>query len=272
MVSGNTYTLRECNDCGLIITSDAPCQEEIGDYYKTDSYISHTDTRQGLMNRLYHLARRIMLGRKRRRFEKLDLPSRNLLDIGAGTGYFANHMQENGWQVSAIEPDADARIFMKKTFGIAAMDTDAIYEMEPNSFSVISMWHVLEHVYDPADYLVNINRLLRREGYLVMALPNPLCADAHIQSMEWSAWDVPRHLWHFPPAAVNMLLGKHGFSLQSIHIMPFDPFYNAIKTYVLRGDKLAYIKGFLVGMYAYMVSLFRREKASSLIYIARKTA
>jgi len=270
MVSKESFKLLKCNGCGLILTQDTPAEEEISTYYKSDIYISHSDTKEGLINRLYHRARRIMLGRKRRLFENLPISSKRLLDIGAGTGYFAHHMQEHGWQISAIEPDEEARLFMKKQFGINAAPSSSLYHIEKGSYSVISMWHVLEHVYDLEKYLQTIYDILCPDGYFVIALPNPDCYDAEKQGWQWSAWDVPRHIWHFNPAVTENLLGKYGFELERKVVMPFDGFYNALKTYILTGDRLAYLKGPLIGLLAYLKGVINPDKASSLIYVAKK--
>ncbi|ECJ3916248.1 methyltransferase, partial [Salmonella enterica subsp. enterica] len=95
--SGEQFNLVRCDDCGFIFTQGAPVEAEIGRYYETPDYISHTDTRKGLMNRVYHEVRKYMLSRKAKLIKRTSgLSKGTLLDIGTGTGYFSNAMKERG--------------------------------------------------------------------------------------------------------------------------------------------------------------------------------
>ena len=115
--SGEQFNLVRCDDCGFIFTQGAPVEAEIGRYYETPDYISHTDIRKGLMNRVYHEVRKYMLSRKAKLIKRTSgLSKGTLLDIGTGTGYFSNTMKERGWRVKAIEKSPQARAFAKEHF------------------------------------------------------------------------------------------------------------------------------------------------------------
>ncbi len=91
--SGEQFELYSCEDCGFTFTQGVPVEAEIGKYYETPDYISHTDTRKGAMNSVYHYVRSYMLGRKARLVAKeAHRKTGRLLDIGTGTGYFADTM------------------------------------------------------------------------------------------------------------------------------------------------------------------------------------
>ena len=93
--SGEQFNLVRCDDCGFIFTQGAPVEAEIGRYYETPDYISHTDIRKGLMNRVYHEVRKYMLSRKAKLIKRTSgLSKGTLLDIGTGTGYFSNTMND----------------------------------------------------------------------------------------------------------------------------------------------------------------------------------
>src|SRR5689334_18917549 len=86
-VSGESFGIMECGNCSLRFTQDVPSAECIGPYYKSENYISHTDTTKGLINRLYQTVRKRTLKQKRKLVEKQTAVSGgNLLDIGSGTG------------------------------------------------------------------------------------------------------------------------------------------------------------------------------------------
>lgn len=93
--SGESFQICRCKDCGFQFTHPVPVEAEIGRYYETPDYISHSDTHKGLMNRVYHWVRRVMLARKARLVKHNSrLSQGSLLDIGTGTGYFPHFMQE----------------------------------------------------------------------------------------------------------------------------------------------------------------------------------
>jgi len=117
-VSGQDFEVLVCRECGLGLTQDIPGIDEIGQYYKAESYISHTDTSKGLINRLYKLVRSFTLRSKRRLVEgQTGVRAGKLLDIGAGTGFFLAEMKKAGWSVTGLEPDAEARTVSKRTTG-----------------------------------------------------------------------------------------------------------------------------------------------------------
>ena len=98
--SGEQFDVVSCEDCGFTFTQGAPVEAEIGRYYETSDYISHSDTKKGAMNAVYHQVRKYMLGKKARLVAKESHRKRGrLLDIGTGTGYFAATMEQRGWKV-----------------------------------------------------------------------------------------------------------------------------------------------------------------------------
>ena len=107
-LSGEYYALQKCLNCGFIFTQDIPSEDQIGNYYKAENYISHSDTRSGLTSKLYHVARKWMLRRKRKLVESF-IKKGKILDLGAGTGYFLNEMKQAAWETTGIEPSSDAR-------------------------------------------------------------------------------------------------------------------------------------------------------------------
>ena len=91
--SGEQFDLYTCEDCGFTFTQGVPVEAEIGRYYETPDYISHSDTKKGAMNAIYHHVRQYMLGRKARLVMKEShRKTGRILDIGTGTGYFAHTM------------------------------------------------------------------------------------------------------------------------------------------------------------------------------------
>jgi 2-polyprenyl-3-methyl-5-hydroxy-6-metoxy-1,4-benzoquinol methylase len=242
----------------------------IGKYYETDDYISHASDARSVMDRVYYAVRRWMAGRKEALVSRYA-NGKALVDIGTGTGFFAAHMQGAGWQVKAFEPSSDARAIARKVHGLDVHDVDKLFELKPDSVDVVTMWHVLEHVHDPNAYIELIYNSLRAGGVALIALPNYTSHDSRLYGSDWGAWDVPRHLWHFSPFAVNQLLTRHGFRMKKSYVMRFDAFYVSLISEKYRGTgALGVLRAMIIGCWSNLVSLFIRSRGSSLIYVAQK--
>lgn len=173
--SSEAFYLCRCQDCSFLFTQDFPVEAEIGRYYETPDYISHSDTKKGLMNRVYHWVRSYMLGRKARLVvREAHRKEGRLLDIGTGTGYFADAMQKRGWQVEAVERNAQARVFAKEHFNLDIKPDTALQDFAPGSFDVITLWHVMEHLEHLNETWDTLNKLLTEKGVLIIAVPNVL--------------------------------------------------------------------------------------------------
>lgn len=269
--SGEMFHLCRCRKCGFLMTQDFPVEEEIGRYYETPDYISHSDTRRGLMNRAYHWVRTYMLRRKAWLVEhEAHRKEGRLLDIGTGTGYFADTMRRRGWQVEAVEKNAQARAFAKERFGMDVLPEAALEGFEPGSFDVITLWHVLEHLQPLNETWERLYELLTERGVLVVAVPNCSSFDARRYGAYWAAYDVPRHLWHFTPATMQRFGAKHGFILAEHRPMPFDAFYVSMLTEKHMRHSCAFLRGTLTGVLAWFSALVSKERSSSMIYVFRK--
>ena len=266
--SHEDYTIYKCNDCSFAFTQDVPDEDSIGVYYKSEDYVSHSDTKKGLFFKLYHTVRNYMLKSKQKTVEKISAKkSGNLLDIGTGTGYFINQMKTGGWSVTGIEQDADARNFGKSHFGLDVFDKDKLFEFNENTFDVITMWHVLEHIHRYDEYLTQIKKILKPDGKLIIAVPNYTSKDAKHYKEYWAAYDLPIHLWHFSPQSIKILLDKYNFNLIKKKGMPFDSFYVSILSEKYKKSLLGLIKGMFFGGISLMSAWGNVDNYSSIIYM-----
>ena len=102
-VSQKDFSIWHCNDCTARFTQDVPEQDAIGAYYASDNYISHSDTKKGIVNSLYHMVRKRTLVSKRNLVaNETGMQKVSILDIGCGTGAFLNTMKEAGWSTSMM--------------------------------------------------------------------------------------------------------------------------------------------------------------------------
>ena len=269
--TGEMFDIVECHECGLVFTQGVPDEKEIGRYYESPAYISHSNTNKGLVNKAYHLARSIMLRRKVRLINKLTLlKSGKLLDYGAGTGYFAQAMTNAGWEVTAIEKSEQARKLAMNEFGLEIKPEEHLAAMENKSIDVITMWHVMEHIQNPDRMWKEIYRILDDTGIAVIAVPNCKSYDAQEYKEHWAAYDVPRHLWHFTPGTIMRWGEKHGFILERQMTMPFDGFYISMLSEGYRGTGMKCVKGLWNGLKGWFAQANRRSASSSIIYVFRK--
>ena len=171
--SGEQFELYSCDGCSFTFTQGVPVEAEIGKYYETPDYISHTDTRKGAMNNIYHYVRSYMLGSKARLVAReAHRKTGRLLDIGTGTGYFSDTMVRRGWKVEAIEKSPQAREFAKAHFNLDVKPESALKEFAPDSFDVITLWHVMEHLEHLNEVWGRLRELLTEKGVLIVAVPN----------------------------------------------------------------------------------------------------
>ncbi len=269
--TGESFDIFQCKDCGFLFTQSFPSEAEIGRYYESPDYISHSDTRKGLMNHIYHWVRRFMLARKARLIKHhCGLNKGSLLDIGTGTGYFPHYMKEKGWRVSAIEKSPQARSFAKEHFQLDVDAPEALEKHAEQSFDAITLWHVMEHLEHLDETWETLGRILKDRGVLIIAVPNPTSSDAMKYKEIWAAYDVPRHLWHFSPSVMQQFGAKHGFILCERHPMPFDAFYVSMLSEKYKKSPFPFIKGMISGTACWFSSLIKKERSSSMIYVFRK--
>lgn len=271
LVSGERFVIKKCTACGFAFTADPPAESEIGRYYISEDYISHSDKKRNLADYFYHLARSFMLGRKRRLVSTVTKKkSGNLLDIGSGTGYFASYMQKKGWTVSGIELNNQARDYSVSRFSIKVYPPAAITGFPDRSADCITFWHVIEHLYGPEMWLREVKRILKDDGLCIIAVPNSNSADAKWFGDQWAALDVPRHLWHFSPPAMIRFIEANGFQCNQIKALPLDVYYISVLSYRNRGSRFALLRGLLTGSLLTAGNLLRKNRASSLIYVVSK--
>jgi SAM-dependent methyltransferase len=271
-VSGEHFSVVCCKECNLVFTLNPPDKQAIGRYYQSDAYISHTDSKEGLFNRLYQLVRKRAIVSKKKMIEQLvDRAQRRLLDYGCGTGAFVAAMQSGGWNVHGIEPDPGARTRAVAQTKAKIADPSFLTELPDESMDVITLWHVLEHVHDLHSTLGHFNRILHKNGILLVAVPNHKSHDALHYGASWAAYDVPRHLYHFDPSTMKALMKLHGFDLVDMKPMWFDAFYVSLLSEVYRSGRMRPFRAMLTGIVSNTKALTQKGVCSSQIYLIRKT-
>jgi 2-polyprenyl-3-methyl-5-hydroxy-6-metoxy-1,4-benzoquinol methylase len=264
-VSGESFSLLINEEYQLLKTHPQPTLDRLGVYYEFEDYISHTDGKRTLFEKTYHFIKRSAIKNKVQLIGSYQPLKGKLLDIGAGTGDFLMEARKQNWETVGFEPNEKAKSI---AVGKGVEFADTIEKLESNSFDVITLWHVLEHVPDLAHQTAELKRLLKPSGTLIIAVPNFKSFDANYYKTFWAAYDVPRHLWHFSKTAIEKLFDHQNMNLVDVKPMWFDSFYVSLLSEKYKTGKMNFIRGCSIGCISNLVGLFKKE-FSSHIYILK---
>lgn len=264
-VSKEIFDLYYDEELDMLITSPQPELQNLGKYYESEDYISHTDNKRSLFEKAYHFVKNIALQNKLNLINSEQPQKGKLLDIGAGTGDFLLTAKNNGWETIGVEPSERAKNSAKQK-GISFVEE--ISSLENNSLDVITMWHVLEHVPNLEHQIQELKRLLKPTGTLIIAVPNYKSFDANHYEAFWAAYDVPIHFWHFSKKSIQLLFEKVEMKLEKILPMKFDSFYVSLLSEKYKTGKMNYIKAFFVGLKSNWKAK-RTKEYSSHIYVLK---
>jgi ubiquinone/menaquinone biosynthesis C-methylase UbiE len=264
-LSKENFSISKCNNCHFLFTNPFPDESIISEYYKSDLYLSHPKSGFTLFGLLYNFIRSLNVHSKYTAVTK-DLIKGNVLDIGCGSGDFLYYCKKKNWKVSGIEPNIKARDFASKRIGERIYEPKEQKEFKDKSFDLITLWHVLEHIENLDMQFLEVKRLMKKNGRLVIALPNHRSYDAQKYLEKWAAWDVPRHLHHFDIDTITLLANRNGFTLEKSIPMIWDSFYVSLLSEKYLKSTFPFFKAFINGC----KSNIKAKKSgyySSLIYV-----
>ncbi len=263
------FTLSVCNNCNFVFTNPVPDIESIGKYYGTEKYLSHDTNSNGILGNIYKTVRYFNLRGKYSLIKNFKT-SGQILDIGCGTGEFLNFMKQKNWETFGIEPEVKAKEFAINNYHLDIFPEDKLNEFDKNKFDLITMWHVLEHVYDLNERLGIISDLLKNDGIFINALPIIDSPDAKKFGNYWAGLDVPRHLHHFSYESFSQLANNNGFKVIGSFPMKFDAYYVSYLSHQAKQNSMAFLRGLIDGL----ISNFKADKRrnySSMIFVLGKS-
>ena len=265
-VSKEVFELHYNSEFDMLVTFPKPSLDDLPPYYESEDYISHTDGKRSIFEKVYHAVKGIALRKKLKLINSLSNKGA-LLDIGAGTGDFLSVAKKDNWNVTGIEPNSKAKsIAIQKGVSFA----DDLSTLENNSFDVITMWHVLEHVPNLEENISELKRLVKPSGTIIIAVPNYKSFDAKYYQEFWAAFDTPRHLWHFSKTAIKKLFAKQNLELLEVLPMKFDSYYVSLLSEKYKTGKMNYLNAMWIGWKSNRYGKSKKEY-SSHIYILKNT-
>lgn len=272
-VSGEEFSLVKNNELDLLITHPRPKLENLEAYYESDEYISHTDSKKSVIDKVYQIAKKYAIRKKINLLKKYidkkkDSKNINILDIGCGTGEFLLAGKKQNWNVVGVEPNTRAIESIKIKIKNLELYNDIKLIKNKNTFDIITMWHVLEHVPNLEEYISHLKKLLKANGTLIIAVPNYKSFDAKYYKENWAAYDVPRHLWHFSKKSISILFKEESLKVIKTLPMKLDSFYVSLLSEKYKNGNSNPLKAFIIGLLSNLKGI-RTKEYSSLIYLIK---
>ncbi len=265
LVSGEPFDLLYNKEIHLLKTEPVPSMNDLPKYYESDAYISHTDQKKGLLQGVYQIVKTWSLRKKVVLIEKQNGCVGSLLDIGAGTGEFLIAAKKRNWNVFGIEPNPTA---LNLANGKGLSLESNLNAFMHKQFDVVTLWHVLEHIPNLEEITVQLSKLVKVGGSLIIAVPNFKSYDARYYGKYWAAYDVPRHIWHFSQSSMSEIF-KSNFDLEKTHPMLFDSFYVALLSEKYKTGNSFSVRALWIGLKSNLLAVKEKEY-SSLIYCFKK--
>lgn len=196
----------ECDDCGFVFLSPRPDPKKGQDYFNK-AYAGHKDFNDHEYYR-DHDKKLFQSRLKIEAIEKLKPTGKKLLDVGAGQGHFMKEAIERSWDVTGTELSVEARESARKLFNITL--SESFGECEKESFDVITLWDVLEHVADAKEILDEVSKLLKPNGILIIETVNIDSVDFLVQNEKWHLWHVD-HNYYFSMKSLKRYLEQFNY-------------------------------------------------------------
>lgn len=262
LVSGETFEIRPYKKDVL---KTFPVPDNLGKYYKSENYISHTDSKNSIQDKIYQAVKNHMISNKVNWISNLS-NGNSILDYGCGTGDFLMKMKELKWEVTGMEPNNAARnLAQAKNSNVH----QSLENLAQKKFDVITLWHVLEHIRDFETQLDHLKKLLNPNGLLIIAVPNYNSYDAKYYKEFWAAWDVPRHIWHFSRKGILDIMKSKGFKCIKERGLMFDSFYVSLLSEENRSFQANKLNALFRGLIS-NIKAKRTKEYSSIAYFFRK--
>ena len=206
----NGYVIVRCQNCHFRFVDPTPAASELAQFYNQAYAVD-------LRNYSEH-----MDDQRLRELERFHPPGR-LLEIGASYGHWLNLARARGWTAAGIEVSREAARYAREYFGLDVQNADLIAaQVEDASCDAVVMWHVLEHVSNPAEQLRRVREILRPGGVVAIRVPNGASLGAIVGRQWWFWMSPPAHLWFFSPVTLSNFLAQHGFEVVHIGTMRGD--------------------------------------------------
>lgn len=247
---------------GVLKTQNIP--NNINVYYDSNNYISHQNCKKNLKDILYSYFQKYNLNYKLSIIQKYS-NGKNIIDYGCGNGLFLRYMKNNGYFVQGYELNETAK--KKAENKINQKLKNSIHEFDKTD--IVTLWHVLEHLKNPLKVLNQLQKKLNSDGIIFIAVPNYKSFDAEYYKCFWSAYDVPRHIYHYSKEGFINYFSRY-FKIIGTAPLLFDSYYVSLLSENYKKSSFRFLNAIKIGFQ----SNWKAKKTanySSIIYILKKS-
>ena len=269
LTTNEKFKIIEDKETRVLKTTPTPKEEDLPSYYSSEAYASHQERANTPVLWAYMRVRKIAMKSKIKLISTFSTKTGALLDFGCGLGGFLSATHAKGWTSYGIEPHQKAKTKAKKISGREVYSTIGEAQKTNKKYDVITLWHSLEHVVDLGKTIRFLYNSTKKEGKVVVAVPNHQSFDAKHYKNFWAAYDTPRHIWHFDQKSITNVFKKQGFFLERKRLMMWDAFYISILSEKNKRSRAIYFKAAVIGVISNFLSLFTGE-SSSITYVFSK--
>jgi 2-polyprenyl-3-methyl-5-hydroxy-6-metoxy-1,4-benzoquinol methylase len=212
-----------CSDCGLVYVTPRLQGQALVDIYDEGYWKSNNPKVRGYADYARESALYLKTFQKRMALvNRWLVPAARILDVGCAAGYFLRIVKQFGHDVHGVElSEAIAKE------AVAALGTDRVHigtlddavaamDYQPQSFDLITLWDVIEHIPNPQAVLHRIRTLLKPGGRLLLETQNVASRWARWLGPRWHHYKHHEHLYHFTPATITRLLDDCGFAVREL--------------------------------------------------------
>lgn len=209
-----------CGGCGVVRLYDRVAEDRVGLLY-AHYYPSRAPAAEELAAAL---ANPTFVHRRERLEAVVPAEERRIFEVGCGDGNFLASLRRAGWAVAGSEYDAETVALVRARHGIPLFAGD-VAERRPDGapYPVVAAYHVLEHVYHPADWLRAVRGMTETGGWLHLQVPNYASVTRRLSGHAWASMMFPQHVYFYTPRTLGELLRRHGFA--PLSVTTWDPWH-----------------------------------------------